>query len=272
MPVSPARAPRAPDREVEFRPRPQVEHQVNVAVRVLGMPGPTAGSTARVGRARTLAQVYRHFGDVGGADTSPLYARIAAALSESDEALHAIAAAPARRRDPKVILAALHDLVLAGRAPTPAAAYADGDADAAAGAALDTLLGMTDSVLAIAARRRTRTREAGRCAVLYPAIVEAARRVRANAVGLIDVGCAAGLNLNVDRVGITYSNGQVLGDPSSPVQLSSSIVGGRPIPTRRGWPIPKGCKTTASTQGRAGSIRGMASSRLPPRLRADRAC
>ena len=68
--------------------------------------------------------------------------------------------------------------------------------------------------------------------MLYPAIVEAARRVRANAVGLIDVGCAAGLNLNVDRVGITYSNGQVLGDPSSPVQLSSSIVGGRPIPTR----------------------------------------
>jgi hypothetical protein len=49
---------------------------------------------------------------------------------------------------------------------------------------------------------------------------------------LIDVGCSAGLNLNVDRVGITYSNGQSLGDPSSPVQLSSSIVGDRPIPTR----------------------------------------
>jgi Uncharacterized protein conserved in bacteria (DUF2332) len=29
-----------------------------------------------------------------------------------------------------------------------------------------------------------------------------------------------------------YSNGQSLGDPSSPVQLSSSIVGDRPIPTR----------------------------------------
>jgi len=40
------------------------------------------------------------------------------------------------------------------------------------------------------------------------------------------------LNLNVDRVGITYSNGQSLGDPSSPVQLSSSVVAGRPIPAR----------------------------------------
>jgi len=131
-----------------------------------------------------------------------------------------------------VILAALHDLALAGRAPALAAAYAAADGDAAAGAAIDTLLRMTDSVVAIAMRRQTRPNETGRCAVLYPAIAEAARRAGANAVGLIDVGCSAGLNLNVDRVGITYSNGQSLGDPSSPVQMSSSIVAGRPIPAR----------------------------------------
>jgi hypothetical protein len=176
--------------------------------------------------------VYRHFGEVDAAETSPLYERVAVALSESGEALRAIEAAPARKRHPTVILAALHDLALAGRAPALAAAYAAADGHAAAGAAIDTLLRMTDSVVAIAVRRPTRTNETGRCAVLYPAIAEAARRVGANAVGLIDVGCSAGLNLNVDRVGITYSNGQSLGDPSSPVQLSSSIVGDRPIPTR----------------------------------------
>lgn len=185
-----------------------------------------------MGRARTLAQVYRHFGEVDAAETSPLYEHVAVALSESDEALRAIEAAPAGKRHPTVILAALHDLALAGRAPALAAAYAAADGDAAAGAAIDTLLRMTDSVVAIAVRRQTRTNETGRCAVLYPAIAEAARWVGANAVGLIDVGCSAGLNLNVDRVGITYSNGQSLGDPSSPVQLSSSIVGDRPIPTR----------------------------------------
>jgi hypothetical protein len=91
---------------------------------------------------------------------------------------------------------------------------------------------MTDSVMAIAAGRKTRISEAGRCAVLYPAIAEAASRAGANAVGLIDVGCCAGFSLNVDRVGITYSNGQSLGDPSSPVQLRASIVGGRPVPAR----------------------------------------
>ena len=200
--------------------------------RIVGMPGPLAGSAVPVGRAGTLAQVYRHFGEVDAAGTSPLYERVAVALSESGEALRAIEAAPARKRHPAVILAALHDLALAGRAPALAAAYAAADGDAAAGAAIDTLLRMTDSVVAIAARRQTRASETGRCAVLYPAIAEAARRAGANAVGLIDVGCGAGLNLNVDRVGITYSNGQSLGDPSSPVQMSSSIAGDRPPPGR----------------------------------------
>jgi len=185
-----------------------------------------------MGSAPTLAQVYRHFGEVDAAETSPLYERVAVALSESGEALRAIEAAPARKRHPTVILAALHDLALAGRAPALAAAYAAADSDAAADAAMDTLLRMTDSVVALAVRRKTRANETGRCAVLYPAIAEAARRAGVNTVGLIDVGCSAGLNLNVDRVGITYSNGQSVGDPSSPVQLSSSIVGGRPIPAR----------------------------------------
>ena len=57
-------------------------------------------------------------------------------------------------------------------------------------------------------------------------------RASAIAIGLIDVGCSAGLSLNVDRVGITYDNGQSLGNPLSSVQVSSSVVGDRPIATR----------------------------------------
>jgi hypothetical protein len=188
------------------------------------MPGPTA--------TRALAQVYRRFGEVDAAGTSPLHERVALALSESDDALHAIETAPARRRHPTVILAALHDLALAGRAPALAGAYAAGDAGTAAAAAIDTLLTMTDEVVAVAVRRQPRTLETRRCAVLHPAVAEVAHRVGAAAVGLIDVACSAGLNVMVDRVGITYSNGQSLGDPSSPVQLSSSIVGERPLPGR----------------------------------------
>jgi hypothetical protein len=164
--------------------------------------------------------VYRRFAEVDGAGTLPLYGRVAIALSESDEALRAIETAPPRRRQPALILAALHDLALAERAPALAAAYAAAD--------VDTLLGLTDEVVATAVRRRTRPDETGRCAVLHPAIAEAASRVGARAVGLIDVGCSAGLNLYVDRVGISYSNGQTLGDPSSPVRFTASLLGDRP--------------------------------------------
>ena len=80
-----------------------------------------------------------------------------------------------------------------------------------------------------------RAGETGHGAVLYPAIAEAAHRLGADAVGLIDVGRSAGVNLDVDRVGITYSNGQSLGDPSSPVQLTSTMRG-RPVPEH---PIPQ---------------------------------
>src|SRR3954467_3318531 len=129
------------------------------------MPGLTAGSAVPVRTARTLAQVYRRFGEGDAAETSPLYARVAVALSESDEALRAIEAAPAGKRHPTVILAALHDLALAGRAPALTAAYAAAHGDAAADAAIDTLLGMTDSVVAIAVRRQLRTDATGHCAV-----------------------------------------------------------------------------------------------------------
>ena len=180
---------------------------------------------------RTPAEAYRRFGKVDAAGT-PLYARIAVALSESDEALRAIAAAPARTRQPALVLAALHDLALAGRAPALADAFAAADGDAAARAAVDTLVRMSDAVLAVAAGRKVQTVATARCAVLYPAVAEAARRVGADAVGLIGVGSGAGLDLHLDQVGITYSDGRTLGDPSSPVQLSTAVVGDRPVPAR----------------------------------------
>ena len=183
-----------------------------------------------MGSARTLAQIYRRFAEAD--DRSSLYRHVALALSESGDALRAIEATPARKRNPAMILAALHDLALAGRASTLAAAYAAADKDAAASAAIDTLTRMTDAVAATAASRPAPADETGRHAVLYPAIAEAARRAGANAVGLIDIGRSAGLNLNVDRVGITYTGGPSLGDPSSPVQLSARIAQDRPVPTR----------------------------------------
>jgi hypothetical protein len=75
-----------------------------------------------MGSARPLAEVYRRFAELDAAGASPLYGRVAVALSQSSEALRAIDTAPARKRNPRVILAALHGLALAGRAPALAAA------------------------------------------------------------------------------------------------------------------------------------------------------
>ncbi|WP_433786350.1 DUF2332 domain-containing protein [Actinomycetospora sp. CA-101289] len=179
---------------------------------------------------RSTADIYRRFAETDAAGT--LYAPVALALGASDEALRAVEAVPARRRRPGVVLAALHDLALAGRAPALAAAYAAGDGDAAAAAAVDTLRRRGDDVAAVAGRRRLRSGETGRCAVLYPLIAEAARRAGADAIGLVDVGCSAGFNLTVDRVHLTYDGGPTLGDPASPLRMAAAIVQHRPVPAR----------------------------------------
>lgn len=85
--------------------------------------------------------------------------------------------------------------------------------------------------------RRPSPGSAGRHAVLYPGVAEAAHRVGAGAVGLVDVRCSAGFNLVVDRVGITYSNGQSSGDPFSSVQVSAALKGRRPLPDRAIPPV-----------------------------------
>jgi hypothetical protein len=76
------------------------------------------------------------------------------------------------------------------------------------------------------------TDDSARVAVLYPAVAEAAHRVGADAIGVVDLGGVAGVDLELDRVGISYSDGRRLGDPAAPVQLSARVVGGRPVPGR----------------------------------------
>ncbi|GAA3150172.1 hypothetical protein JOF29_008283 [Kribbella aluminosa] len=228
------------------------------------MPGPSDGTAGARGRGRALAEVYRRFGESEKAKGSPLYGQIAIALSSSEEALRVIETAPARRRNPTLVLAALHDVALAGQAPALASAFTAppaapdptpgtesttstgvsgaavtgprGRGRGAGGrsvgeAAVEVMVGMAELVLERLVGRKVRGDEGGRHAVLYPAVAEVARRVGAGAVGLIDVGRSAGLNLVVDRVGISYGNGQLFGDAGSGVQASASVVRGGLLPS-----------------------------------------
>ncbi|MBF6230423.1 DUF2332 domain-containing protein [Nocardia farcinica] len=185
---------------------------------------------------RTLAETYRRFGETMMAGSSPLYARVAVALSESAAAMRALGKAPARRRHPAFVLSVLHELALAGQAPALAAAFAAADGDGAASAAIDTLLSAADRVVSLAAHPRVRSTETGRHAVLYPAVAAAAHRVGAESVALIGVGAGSGFDLSVDRAGIAYSTGQFLGDPASPVRQRATVVGDGTLPS---LPIPE---------------------------------
>ena len=182
-----------------------------------------------------LAQAYRRAAERGAA-TSPLHARVATAISGSDDVLRALGTAPAQRRQPARVLAALHDLALSGGAPALADAYGAADPDAAAQAAVATLRHAPDAVLRRAARRPVAAPDPQRCAPLLPAVAEAGRRTGARSVGLIGVDGSAGLDLHVDRVGITYGGGPALGDPASLVLLTAQVVGERAVPSR---PVPE---------------------------------
>lgn len=196
------------------------------------MPG--AGARSR----SPAAAFRRHAEDV--AASSPLQHRLALALAGSDAAMEAVAALPARRRRPELVLAALHDLTLAGRAPTvaPAQTRSDGtgDPEAVVAAALDVLTRRTAAVADVVARRRVQTLATTGVAVLRPAVAEAARRAGAGAVGLVDVGGPAGTNPLLDLLGTRYDDGPVLGDPTSPVQLAATVVGPGRVPTT---PLPQ---------------------------------
>ncbi|MCZ2829139.1 DUF2332 domain-containing protein [Modestobacter sp. VKM Ac-2986] len=182
------------------------------------------------GPTAAIAATLRRY--AGAAGTSPLDRRTALALGGSPAALHALAALPARRRSPALVLAALHDLALAGRAPALAAAHAVADGAATADAAVATLLDLTGAVAATVAHRSPATMALARCAVLAPAVAEAASRVGAPPVGLVGLGSPTGLDLHLDRMGLRYEPGPSLGDPASPVQLSTPVVGPGRVPAR----------------------------------------
>ncbi|GAB4070057.1 hypothetical protein GCM10028777_34040 [Angustibacter speluncae] len=77
--------------------------------------------------------------------------------------------------------------------------------------------------------------DAPRCAVLRPAVAHAAHRAGADAVGLVSLGAPVGLDLELDRVGVRYGDGPVLGDPDADVQVVSRVVGPGRLP---GHPLP----------------------------------
>jgi hypothetical protein len=124
-------------------------------------------------------------------------------------------------------MAAVHRLVLTGRAPALAAHYpdvgGDGDVEAANVAFVAVVEGHVD-VLAELAALPCQTNEVGRSAALIFGLLDAASR-HPLPVRLLEVGSSAGLNLRLDH--FRYGGGgSTFGPNGSPVELTGLWVDG----------------------------------------------
>lgn len=154
----------------------------------------------------------------------PLYVALCRLLARRPDALALLDAAPLTQQRPNLMLAAIHERVLAGAGGTLAAYFPSqgGECmpDAALAAALDDFLARERNALAEhLARRSTQTNEIGRCAVLWPALAEVSARCGGRPLALLDFGCSAGLNLGVDAY--CYQHGELM--------LGAAPAAGRPL-------------------------------------------
>ena len=163
-----------------------------------------------------LAQRFERFAAMDGRD-DPLYSALAALIASRPALLALLARAPLTQQLPVLLLAALHDRVLAGADHGLAAYYPSVGGTRAPDAALAATLERFaahehDALLATLCSRNTQTNEIGRCAMLWPALQALAQRLappgQALPLALFDFGCSAGLNLGVADYAYDYQTAQ----------------------------------------------------------------
>lgn len=175
--------------------------------------------------------LFAHFSQF--ADTYPglrLYARLTKALAQDSATASLLLAAQPGQAVPVLMLAAVHDLVLAnpdlplarwypsvtGR-PVP-----DGDPYPAFRAACHEHWNHLASVIAT---HRTQTNEVNRAVLLAPMLAAACADVPERPLALVELGSSAGLLLRLDRYRIDVG-GRTFGDPSSPVRCGGELLHG----------------------------------------------
>ncbi|MBY5161531.1 DUF2332 domain-containing protein [Salsipaludibacter albus] len=163
--------------------------------------------------------------------TAPLYAHLSLAVARDPKLAALLAAAPSTQRNPVLLFAAIHALLLRGDDHPLGRHYATLPDRGAPGRNTavrdftDFLATRRDDLAEIVADRSMQTNEVGRSAVLLPPV--AATAEREGPVGLLDLGTSAGLNLLMDRWSHHWSTraGEVVlaGEPG--VQVTCDVTG-----------------------------------------------
>jgi hypothetical protein len=193
------------------------------------------------------AELLRRFGreECG---QEPLYVALCETAAADPQALALLAEAPPEQRKANLLLAALHERVLAGAAPELAAYYPSAGGgrapDAALARALSACLAREWPVLLGQLREgATQTNEVGRCAALWPALGAVAAQTGRRELALLDFGCSAGLNLGVDHYALHFrlpdGSRQLRGAPPDGrrAEIESRWLGDTPLPPAADWQL-----------------------------------
>lgn len=155
-----------------------------------------------------LARGFIHFADHDATD-DPLYVALCRHVAAQPSLLALMQRAPPTQRVPNLLLAAVHERVLAGVPHALRDYFPSAGGTRAPDAALpalfdDFVAAQHDALCESLATRNTQTNEIGRCAVLWPALCALARRSGRTRLALFDFGSSAGLNLGVDSYRYDY--------------------------------------------------------------------
>lgn len=190
-----------------------------------GAPAPPAATTAAC--QEMFGEFARHT-----ASSAPLYSRLAADIAADADLAALLLHAPPLQRQPVLLFAAVHWLLLAEPDDPLARFYPNLHREAIApegaieawrrfcGLRLDTIVGLLGT-------RRTQTNEIGRTALFLP--VFGLLAAEQGPLVHVDVGASAGLNLLMSHYDYRYEPGGAVGY-GSPIVLPCGTRGGPPIP------------------------------------------
>ena len=122
-----------------------------------------------------IADYYRSYGESSFSADQPIYAEICERLSEVPELIDLLAAHEPEARQPNLLFAAVHYLLLGGLDHPLGEVYAGSGADAI-DAFADVILSHRGEIDELLRTRRTQTNEVGRAAVLALMLADAQQR------------------------------------------------------------------------------------------------
>jgi hypothetical protein len=183
------------------------------------------------------AGMFTVFAELEGRDL-PLYGGLCRGAAADPQMMALMQEAPMGQRRPVLLLAAVHDLLLAGASHPLAAWYSTVPDGPGPGEALpsgdpyplfvDFVARHRDEIIDTLTHRTTQTNEVNRSCMWFAAARDATADAPDRPIGLVEVGPSAGLNLGFDRYAYDFGDGIRRGEVTSPVELRCEVLAGAP--------------------------------------------